>query len=333
MSDAAAPPPSNDIRHDILRRMLSMRRFEEAVFNLRQQELFAGHYHLYIGQEATGAATMAALDAGDMLFSTHRNHGHLIARGGDAGRALAEILGRETGLNRGHGGTFHLADAELGMPHTSALVGGSVPLSAGAAWAMKLAGNDRVGVAFFGDGAVEEGVVFETLNIAQLWQLPVIFVCENNDGAAVQGRSGSFAGAHILDIAAALRMDCHPVDGGDADAVFAQVSAAVAACRRGRGPVFIEALTEPWPGNAGAYPDLVTGVTDISMAWASDAAAGDYAQWYGAVDPVLRLARGLLADGAASTGDLKTLDDAVRQEIQTAVSFAADSPWPVADTG
>ena len=141
---------------------------------------FVGHYHLYIGQEATGVAVMAALDKRDKLATTHRNHGHVLARGADPGRAMAEILGRATGLIGGRGGTIHLTEPDLGFISTSGIVGGCISLGVGAGYACRQRGDGSVAVPFFGDGALEEGVSFEALNIASLWRLPVVFMCENN---------------------------------------------------------------------------------------------------------------------------------------------------------
>lgn len=329
MADAV----SDDRLRDMLDRMLAMRRFEEAVFQLRQEKLFGGHYHLYIGQEATGAAVMAALGEQDRIYTTHRNHGHLIARGADPGRGLAEILGRATGLNGGRGGTFHLADAQLGMPHTSALVGGCVPLAAGAGLAAKVDGTDALGVAMFGDGSLEEGVVFETLNLAKLWDLPVLFVCENNTPGALdraQGGSNSsrLATESLSGVAASIELESHSVDGGDAQAVFALMSDVVPRCRKGGGPVFIEALTERWPGNYGRWPDMVTGETVLAMAWDDSPIPEDYAKWHRTDDPLLRLVRSLTASGAVTKDDLEAQDSAIRQRMEGAKSFARDSAPP-----
>ncbi len=324
---------SDDQSRDILGRMLAMRRFEEAVFALRQERLFGGHYHLYIGQEATGAAVMAALGEQDRIYSTHRNHGHLIARGTDPGRGLAEIIGRVGGLNGGRGGTFHLADATIGMPHTSALVGGCVPLAAGAALAAKVDGTDGVGVAMFGDGALEEGVVFETLNLAKIWDLPVIFMCENNTPGALgraQGGSNSsrLATESLSGIAASMELESHSVDGGDAQAVFALVSDVVARCRKGNGPVFIEALTERWPGNYGRWPDMVTGETVLAKAWDDSLIPKDHDKWHRTDDPLLRFLRTLTASGTVTADDIEAQDSSVRQNMEAAKAFARESSVP-----
>jgi len=317
----------------MLGRMLDIRRFEEAVYALHGEGAFSGHYHLYTGQEATGVGALDALDDTDPVFTTHRNHGHLIARGADPKAAMAEILGRADGLQGGRGGTFHLADAARAVPHTSALVGGCVPLAAGAAWAARQAGQGGAAMALFGDGALEEGVVFETLNIAKGWNLPVIFVCENNTPGAI-GRSAGGSNASRLatgrmaDIADALGIPGQTIDGGDAVCVRDAVAGAREVCRAGGGPSFIEATTVRWPGNQGQFPDLVTGRTDIAMAWDAGRIPNEHADWFRDVDPVLRLARAAIDAGAATADDIAALDDAASRRMDDAVAFAKASPPP-----
>src|SRR3984893_114091 len=168
----------------LIETMLVIRRFEESLLRLSAEKHFTGHYHLYIGQEATGAAVMSVLEPRDRLNTTHRNHGHVLARGADPGRAMAEILGRATGLNGGRGGTLHLTAPDLGFLSTSGIVGGCISLGVGGGYACKQKKDGSVCASFFGDGALEEGVSFEALNIAALWKLPVLFVCENNSAGS-----------------------------------------------------------------------------------------------------------------------------------------------------
>jgi len=322
---------------DIFERMMLIRRFEEAVYDFHQQKLFGGHYHLYIGQEATGAAVMAALGPEDRIFSTHRNHGHIVARGVDPKAALAEILSRSDGTNGGRGGTFHLSDPAVGMPHTSALVGGAVPLAAGAGFAAKLKKTGGVGVAMFGDGCFEEGVVYETLNLARLWKLPVIFVCENNTPGAIEKSAGgnnasNLPEGRVIATPRALGIESHEVDGGDAAAVDALFRDCAARCRATGEPVFIEALSERWPGNYYSFPDMVTGTTDIAMAWDDAAIGGEHEAWHRTHDPVLRLARKMIADGTASAAALAAIDAAATATIEAARDFAVNSPPPGTQT-
>ncbi len=248
-------------RWALLRTMLRMRRFEEAVFRLSSERAFAGHFHIYIGQEATGAAIIAALDARDRLATTHRNHGHVIARGADPAAALAEILGRAGGLNGGRSGTLHLSDPSLGFISTSAVVGGCISLAVGAGYACKQNGDGSIAAAFFGDGALEEGVSYEAMNIASLFRLPVLFVCENNSGDAWGVARGGYptsvhAGTDFLQLPRSLGIEALRVDGTDTDEIGAAANAAIAKCRSGHGPVFIDASPEDGPAAIRCGPSL-----------------------------------------------------------------------------
>jgi pyruvate dehydrogenase E1 component alpha subunit len=322
---------------DIFEKMIAIRRFEEVVFDLFEAGEFGGHYHLYIGQESIGAPVMSALGPEDRIFSTHRNHGHLIARGADPKACMAEILGRATGLNGGRGGTFHLSDPTLGMPHTSALVGGAVPLAAGGAFAAKIKKTGGVGVSMFGDGSFEEGVVYETLNLARLWKLPVIFVCENNTpGAVLKSQGGSNTSnlpeGRVIDTPRALGIESFDVDGGDTIAVDALIKNCVARVRSTGEPVFIETLSERWPGNNFGHPQMVTGKTDVSMIWDDSSATGEHAAWFKTHDPLFRLGRTMIADGAATQDQLADIDKTATETMAEAKAFALSSPFPELDT-
>lgn len=318
---------------DIFHKMVAIRRFEEEVLALFEEGAFGGHYHLYIGQEATGAAVMASLRPEDRIYSTHRNHGHMLARGADPNAAMAEILGRATGLNGGRGGTFHLSDPTLGMPHTSALVGGSVPLAAGGAFAAKIKKTGGVGVAMFGDGAFEEGVVYESLNLARLWHLPVIFVCENNTpGAVLKTEGGSNTSnlpeGRVIDTPKALGIESFEVDGGDVNAVDTLFRDCAARIRASGEPIFIEALSERWPGNNFGHPRMVTGKTDISMIWDDSSTGGEYEAWFKVQDPIFRLGRTMVADGAATQDQIAEIDRNATETMARAKEFALASPLP-----
>ncbi len=316
----------------IMKRMLLMRRFEEKVIALFQQKAFFAHFHVYIGQEAVGASALQLLGPGDFVSTTHRNHGHVVGRGADVGRALAEILVRADGLNGGRAGTLHLCDPSNGFIATSAMVGASVPLAAGAALAAKQSGSDNVSVAFFGDSALEEGVVLEALNMAALWSLPVIFICENNTPGAL-GAPGEYAisinaATQLADIPAAMGIDTRVVDGTTVAEVYDVVAEAVAKCRQGEGPVFIEAMIERWPGSIPLWPEPVTGDTDLSMAWDDDRITGEHANWIKAYDPILRYARVLLSDHGFTTEELLAFDRDVSNAVDEAEAFALASPFP-----
>jgi len=330
----AVPVPAESAL-SLLQLMLRMRRLEEEVIHFQRdhQGLIRGHVHVYIGQEAAGAAGCSVLRKEDRLFTTHRNHAHVLAKGGDAGRILAEIIGRADGLCKGRAGTFHVADPALGILHTSAIVGGCLPLAAGAAYAAKLQGSGQATVAFFGDGAMEEGVFYETLNIAQLWQLPMIFYMENN--AVLPGERsgrGSPSSEHsaeaLSDIPQAFGVLTQHVDGTDAEAVLELMQDLVARSRRGEGPFFVESRTSRWPGNYGSVPSLVGGDTDISWAWDWQSAPEVVRRWEELSDPIMLYARKLLDRGALTIDRLVELDGSVREEMGHAAEFALNSPLP-----
>lgn len=320
---------------DLLRMMLRMRRLEEQVIHFAEdyKGLIRGHFHVYIGQESAGAAACAALGLNDYVFTTHRNHGHVVARGGDPGRVLAEIIGRVDGYCKGRGGTFHVAAPDLGILHTSAIVGGCLPLAAGAAYAAKLKRTGQVSLVFFGDGAMEEGVFYETINIAQLWRVPVIFYMENN-AVSPQERPGrgsptsEHAATALSDVPRAFNLETYVLDGTDVDAVYATVSDLVAKARSGEGPYFIESRTTRWPGNYGSFPKLVAGDTDIAWTWAPETAPEATRRWSQESDPVLLYARRLLERGVLTRDRLEALDREVREEIARAAQFALNSPLP-----
>jgi len=323
------PDISRDKQLGILRMMLMIRRAEEHVirFNEDYEGLIRGHFHVYIGQEATGVSVCEALAPQDYVFSTHRNHGHVIAKGGDPGRVLAEIIGRETGYCRGRAGTFHVAAPELKIIHTSAIVGGCLALAAGAAFASQVQETRAVSLVFFGDGAMEEGVFYEALNIAKLWQLPLIFMMENNYRRA--GRSGSSHSAKELsNVPRALDVETTVVDGADVGAIYQTTSELARRTRAGEGPFFVEARTHPWPGNDTTYPKLVAGTTDIKWAWDPSPVPEKVRSWYAEGDPVLIFARELVNKGGLSRIDIERLDDEVRKAADEAARFAVESPLP-----
>jgi pyruvate dehydrogenase E1 component alpha subunit len=324
---------------DFLKTMLRIRRLEEAVVRLAEDSArpIRAHVHVYIGQEAAGTGACAALAAGDYVFTTHRNHGHVLARGGEPGRILAEILGRVDGYSQGRAGGFHVAAPHLGILHTSAIVGGSIPLAAGAAFAASRLGTSNVALVFFGDGAMEEGVFSETLNIAQLWRLPVVFFMENNSVSPLE-RSGrgsptsEHSASALSDVPRAYGLTTEVIDGTDVDHVYAVTGRAIAQARGKRGPVFIESRTSRWPGSYASAPSLAqTGETDVAWAWSPAQAPQPVRRWVEQSDPLLLYARRLVQAGQLSREAFVQLDATVRAEISAAVEFALRSPEPSAD--
>lgn len=315
-----------------LRTMLRIRRFEEALIRLAETNDI-GHFHVYVGQEPTGVPALAHLRDGDVAYTTHRNHGHLLARGVDPGGMIAEILGKATGINRGKGGTLHLASAAHGFPTTSSSVGGPLPIAVGSAFAFKQLGQDRVSVALFGDGALEEGAWHESVNIAAMRKVPVIFLCENNSLEALGQKaneypSSTLAAVELTDLVHPFGVPAVAIDGTDTGAVHAAMAEAVARARGGGGPSFIEARTVRWPGNRPLWPQLVTGATDVSFAWDTTAIPAEHQRWWGEQDGVLRYLRELLAAGVVTREAVGAMDGAAVAEMDAAVTFALESPYP-----
>jgi TPP-dependent pyruvate/acetoin dehydrogenase alpha subunit len=318
----------------IAERMLVMRRFEEKVYDLWENKHFSGLYHLAIGQEAGGAAVMEALCPNDYTLTNHRNHGHIVGRGADPGRAFAELLGRATGLNGGRGGTVHLCDPGSGFLLTSAILGGNLSLALGAAHEIKRRKQDRIVAVFFGDGSLEEGVACEVMNIAAREHLPLLLLLENNNLEAISIHAGGFSAAttavrDFCDIPRLFGIATRSfgAECGVAE-IFAGVGDAVAQCRAGHGPQFVELMNVRWPGSNMVFSKLLTGRTDLRMAWGDAAITGEHAGWIQRHDPVLRMARDFEADGIAGKDALLTLDDQVRDRIEAAAGFAIESPFP-----
>jgi pyruvate dehydrogenase E1 component alpha subunit len=317
---------------ELCRRMFVIRHFEENLVPLHDQGVFGGHYHLYIGQEATGVPALSYLRSDDYLFSTHRNHGHLLARGADPKRLLAEILGKATGYNKGKGGSFHTAVPALGFLHTSAVVGGIIPLATGTAYASKALKNDRVTVCLFGDGALEEGAAPESFNLASLLKLPVLFLCENNGQygagrASSAAQSSSMATYPLTDLPAAYKIPAAQIDGIDAGVVHATISEAVQKIRRGHGPQFVEAQSVRWPGSETNWPSVAQ-PTDCALAWDVSSVPEKVREWYRSCDPLLIFIRELVDGKQATRDEIAAMEQEVKKEIADAVAFAVASPFP-----
>jgi TPP-dependent pyruvate/acetoin dehydrogenase alpha subunit len=324
--------PSRDWLLECCRKMLLIRHFEERLIALHEQKHFNGHYHVYIGQEATGVPALSGLEAEDILFTTHRNHGHLLARGADPGRLFAEILGRIDGYNKGKGGTFHVTAGALGFHHTSGIVAGIIPIATGAAYAAKVRGTKQIGVCLFGDGALEEGAAPESFNMASLWKLPVLYLCENNGkygaGRAVgAAQSPTMAAYPLTDLPKAFKIPAVQVDGTDVTAVHRVVSDAVGKIRQGAGPQFIETHTVRWPGSESNWP-IVPVPTSIDLAWDVGTVPERVREWYRASDPVLIFVRELVKTGAATRDQLTAIERSVSAAIEAGAKYAVASPYP-----
>ena len=314
-----------------LERMLLIRRFEERLVRLHEEAAFRGHYHVSIGQESGAVAACDALSASDYLFTTHRNHAHLLARGADPERIFAEIFGRATGYNGGRGGTLHVAVPELNVPVTSALVGGSLPIATGTALALKRRGTDAIVLAFFGDAALEEGAFYESMNLAVLWHLPIVYVCDNNSIAHEKRKPGQYPSSRLSndDLTAAPASFGIPsvsVTGEDVAELDELFGRLVSEARDGAGPRFVEVQFERWPGNYDLWPKMVGRETELE--WATgEAPPPELAEWCGHADPILREVADLVERGC-ELSELLAADRAVTARIDDAARGALAAPFP-----
>jgi pyruvate dehydrogenase E1 component alpha subunit len=300
----------------MLRTMILIREFDERAIQLRVAGKIYGSLHPYVGQEAVAVGVCSRLTVRDRVTSTHRGHGHCIAKGADIRRMMAELLGRVDGYCRGKGGSMHIADFSVGMLGANGIVGGGLPIACGAALAAQLEGQGRVAVCFFGDGAAAEGEFHEALNIAAVWKLPIVFVCENNQYAANNAVAVQHPGPDIAVHAGPYQMPGVVVDGNDVLAVAAATGEAVARARRGEGPTLLECKTYRWHFHfmRATLPPETRPPAEVA-AWK-------------ARDPIARLAQHGLEHGWLTAADLTALRERVGVELDEAVAFAEASPFP-----
>ncbi len=298
----------------IYERMRLIRAFEDRVADLFAAGKLPGFVHLYAGEEAIAVGVCAHLTDRDYITSTHRGHGHCIAKGVDVNAMMAELYGKATGACKGKGGSMHIADVDKGMLGANGIVGGGGPLACGSGLTAKVLGTDQVTVCFYGDGAAEQGTMHESMNLASIWKLPVIFVCENNLYAestpwTYHGATKSFA-----DRATAYNMPGVLVDGSDVFAVYEAAGEAVARARRGDGPTLIEARAFRYYGHF--QGDAMTYRTEEEVAS------------YRARDPIAQFRKRVLERGLVSEDELAEIDARVAQAIDEAVRYAEESPYP-----
>ena len=303
---------------EMLRRMVRIRLFEEEVIRMVERGEIPGAAHSYIGEEAVAVGACLALRPDDWMTGNHRSHGHPIAKGGDVKKAMAELLGKRTGLCKGKGGSMHLADFSVGILGESGILGSSIPTAVGAALGSRQQGNDRVAVAFFGDGASNEGAFHESINLAAIWKLPVIFLCENNQYAVTSSFKNMVATENISDRAAGYNIPGVLVDGQDAIAMYEVVSEAVQRARHGQGPSLVE-------GKTYRYYDHSLGLNRIVRApYRSDEEVEAWKQR----DPIAIHKDRLLSQDIATQTEIDEIEAVVAQEIEAAVAFARESPYP-----
>jgi pyruvate dehydrogenase E1 component alpha subunit len=299
----------------MFRQMAKIRAFEEQVQELYKGAKMPGLAHLYVGQEAVAVGVCEALRRDDFITSTHRGHGHCLAKGAAVNRMFAELLGREPGYCRGKGGSMHIADPETGNLGANAIVGGSAGIATGAALSAKMRGSGQVAVCFFGDGALGQGLLYETMNMASLWKLPVIYVCENNLYGEYTPGNETIAG-EILARPRALGIHAESVDGQDVQTVNRTMRRLVERARRGEGPAFLECKTYRYYGHH---------VGDVNREYRSRDEERD---WMTHHDPLQTLSTRLIDQGLSEPAVFERILTDVKAEVDAGVRFALDAPFP-----
>ncbi len=300
----------------MLEHMLKIRHFEEHVNELYLTAKMPGLAHLYVGQEAVAVGVCTALRRDDYITSTHRGHGHCLAKGAQMDRMFAELLGKEAGYCRGKGGSMHIADPETGNLGANAIVGGSAGIATGAAFSAKMRGTDQVAVCFFGEGALGQGLLYEVMNMASLWQLPIIYVCENNLYNEYTHYSETTAGT-LMARAEAFDIQAEVIDGQDVRLVYTTALRLVERARSGGGPAFLQCNTYRYYGHH---------VGDINRGYYRP--KEEEQEWRSERDPLSLLANWLTDEGMADTKLLAQIEGDVKSETDAAVQFALDAPYP-----
>ena len=298
----------------MLHRMYEIRSFEEKAEELYIRGMVHGTMHLSVGQEASAVGAVSALEPDDYILSTHRGHGHCIAKGADIKLMMAEFLGKETGYCRGRGGSMHIADVKAGNLGATGVVGDGIPISVGVGLSIKLQRQDRVVLCFFGDGAANTGSFHEALNMASIWKLPVVFLCENNQYAMSTPVKKAFPIENIADRAAAYGMPGVVVDGNDVLTVYRATKEAVERARRGDGPTLIECKTYRWKGHSKSDQQRYRTREEVE-AWKKK-------------DPISRFRSMLIREGIITEKEAERIEREAKETIEEAVRFAQNSPEP-----
>ena len=313
------PPIQQSNVEDYLRmyrQMVRIRMFEEHANQLYLSAKMPGLTHLYSGEEAVAVGICEALRVTDRITSTHRGHGHCVAKGAAFREMFCELLGKEEGYCRGKGGSMHIADQSNGNLGANAIVGGSMGIATGSALSARMQGKDDVTVCFFGDGATAQGLMYEVMNMAALWKLPVIYACENN-GYSEYTKTSEIAAGAIPARAQAFGIEAHKVDGQDVLAVNALARELVERCRKGDGPFFLELTTYRFHGHH---------VGDINRTYYRS--REEEQDWSQNRDPIRRLGTHLVREGIATEGELAAIQDGIRSDAEVAVEYALSAPYP-----
>ena len=305
---------SNEQMKDMYVKMRRIRDFESTAAKLFAEGKIPGFVHLYLGEEAIAPAVCECLRDDDFITSTHRGHGHIIAKGGDLNLMMAELFGRETGYCKGKGGSMHIADRDKGILGANGIVGAGHCIACGAGLSAKLRGTDQVCVCFFGDGSTNQGTFHESLNMASIWKLPIIFVCENNHYGISMSQDRHQAIKDVADRGAAYNIPGIAVDGNDPMAVYEAASEAVARARAGKGPTLLECKTYRQHGHFEGDPAIYK-PKEEQAAWMEK-------------DPMPRFAKFLVDNGVCTEEEVKAIDNQVAKEIEDSIAFADAQPIP-----
>lgn len=304
---------------ELYRQMVTIRLFEEAIEQVYMQALMPGLAHLYIGEEAVAVGACAALRPDDMITSTHRGHGHLIAKGGELDKMMAEVMGKAAGYCKGKGGSMHIADLGLGILGANGVVAGGLGIATGAGLSARMQGLDLVTLCFFGDGASNQGIFHETLNLASIWDLPVVYVCENNQYGISLSQSKSMNVHRVSDRAAAYGIPGVTTDGNDVLAVYRTVLEAVGLARQGKGPSLIECVTYRWRGHHVGDPGHEYRADEEVKAQKTRDCIALFRTW-------------LIETGHLSSDQAEKIVADQEAAVQHAVEYAKDSPYPSLET-
>lgn len=300
--------------------MYRMRRFEEEIFEFYKKGMMAGLAHLYLGEEAVSTGVCAALNENDYIGSTHRGHGHLVGRGADINKMMAEILGKETGYSKGKGGSMHIMALDKGILGANGIVGGEIPIATGAAYSAKYRGTDQVAVSFFGDSASNEGTFHESINMASAWDLPIVYVIENNlYGISTDIRDVTNV-ENLADRAYGYGIPGVVVDGMDVIAVYEAAKTAVERARAGQGPTLIECKTYRWQGHHVGDPAVYRARRNPN----------EKEEWMSRC-PINCMKDELINEKVLSVEEIENIENKIEAEVQAAVKFAAESPYPVVE--
>ena len=301
----------------LLKNLLYIRLIEEKICELYPDQEMRCPVHLSIGQEAIAVGVCKNLGLKDLVFSNHRSHAHYLAKGGDLKKFFAELYGKITGCSKGRGGSMHLVDLSVNFMGSTSIVGGTIPVSVGAALALSMKNMQAVVVIFIGDAAIEEGIFHESLNFAKLKNLPVLFICENNLYSVYTPLHFRQPKRRILDIAKAHGLDCFDVDGNDILAVCDVSKKAIERIRKGNGPGFIESFTYRWMEHCGVN-------YDNNLSYRSE---DEFLKWK-SKDPIKRLKERMISENLITYDKIKEIEDKIKKDIKEAVEFAQSSPFP-----